>query len=40
MILIELDLRGADPRGATYDDDTIWPAGFDAKAAGARKVGE
>ncbi|HTE20733.1 MAG TPA: pentapeptide repeat-containing protein [Armatimonadota bacterium] len=32
------DLAGADLRGARYDRFTRWPAGFDPRARGARRV--
>jgi hypothetical protein len=34
--LQDADLTGADLTGAVYDAETDWPAGFDAKAAGAK----
>ena len=33
-------LVGADLRGAIYDENTVWPAGFDASARGAISVEE
>jgi hypothetical protein len=33
--LQEASLKGANLAGALFDDGTVWPAGFDARAAGA-----
>ena len=37
-VLRHADLSGADLSGAVYDHDTLWPAGFDPKSAGAVEV--
>lgn len=33
--LLRADLTGADLKGATYDEDTAWPRGFDPEKEGA-----
>ena len=35
--LREADLQGTDLNLARYDEDTVWPAGFDPEQAGAVK---